>query len=145
MKQFIVLMAILPIMLVFVIQIGHDQKNGEKINRIQSVVYAGKEKAKQEGCFTPQIKSDIKSGIEKSTGIPASEIKVISDGIVKHRYDGPEGRLIHYRVEVPIDDVMAATNFFRISDHENRYKYVIDSYTAGAATAATTTSTRPSP
>ncbi len=130
MKEFIVMMAILPIMLIFMMQIGYEQGNAEKINNIQAVVYAEKEKAKQAGCFTPKIRQDIKKGIEKVTGIPADEVKVISDGIVHRRYDSSDERLIHYRVEVPIKNVMAGSGFFKISDEDNRYTYVIDSYTA---------------
>ena len=41
-----------------------------------------------------------------------------------------EGRLIHYRVSVRLDGVMAGGRFLGISDSENTVTYVIDSSTA---------------
>ena len=71
MKQFIVLMAVLPIMLIFLMQFTADQVNGEKVAFIQSVVYAAKEEAKQEGCFTEELKTRIVKEISEGISIPA--------------------------------------------------------------------------
>ncbi|PWM68649.1 MAG: hypothetical protein DBX38_01535 [Eubacteriales Family XIII. Incertae Sedis bacterium] len=130
MKQFIVLMAVLPIMLIFLMQFTADQVNGEKVAFIQSVVYAAKEEAKQEGCFTEELKTRIVKEISEGISIPAECIEVASDDEVKYRYAKGEGRLIHYRVSVRLDGVMAGGRFLGISDSENTVTYVIDSSTA---------------
>ena len=60
MKQLIVLAAILPLMLIFMAQYTLDQKNSATISILQEQVYTAKEKAKQEGCFTEEIKNELK-------------------------------------------------------------------------------------
>lgn len=130
MKQFIVLMAVLPIMMIFLMQFTTDQVNGEKVAYIQSVVYAAKEDAKQEGCFTEEIRSRIVKEISEGISVPAECIEVISDDEVKYRYAKGDGRLIHYKVSVRLDGVMAGGKFLGISDSENTATYVIDNYTA---------------
>ncbi len=130
MKQFIVLMAVLPIMLIFLLQFTADQVNGEKAAFIQSVVYAAKEDAKQEGYFTEEIKSRIVKEISEGISVPAEYIEVATGDEIKYRYAKGDGRLIHYRVSVKLDGVMAGGRFLGISDNENTVTYVIDSYTA---------------
>jgi hypothetical protein len=130
MKQFIVLMAVLPIMLIFMLQFTLDQKNSLVVARIQDVTYAAKEEAKQEGFFSPEIKERLKKNIGRATGINPERIIVESEDSIKLRYAPGNERLIYYRVEVPIEGVMAGSGLLGISKEENRYIYVIDSYTA---------------
>ncbi len=130
MKQFIVLAAVLPIMLVFVMQFVCDQSTNRKIDAVQSVVYAAKEEAKQAGCFTDDIVSCLKRDAAAAAGVTESEVEVITDGVVKYRYGSGSDRLIYYTVKVPIRGVMAGASMFGIDDGENGYVYVIDSYTA---------------
>lgn len=130
MKQFIVLMAVLPIMLIFLLQFALEQKNNLLIARIQDLTYAAKEEAKQEGYFSADIIERLKTNISKATGILPEEIVVESEDAIKLRYNTGEERLIYYRVEVPIEGVMAGSKFLGISEEENKYRYVIDSYTA---------------
>lgn len=130
MKQFIVLIAVLPIMLLFLLQFTLEQKNSLVIARIQDITYAAKEEAKQEGYFSVEIKDRLKNNISSATGIAKEEIVVSSEDEVKFRYSIGNDRLIFYRVEVPIEEVMAGSKLLGISDKENSYVYVIDSYTA---------------
>lgn len=130
MKQFIVLMAVLPIMLLFLLQFTLEQKNSLVIARVQDFTNAAKEEAKQEGYFTEEIKERLKSKISQATGISAEKIVIESENSAKFRYNIGNDRLIYYRVEVPIEEVMAGSRFLGISQEENSYVYVIDSYTA---------------
>lgn len=130
MKQFIVLIAVLPILLIFMMQSVYDQKNNDAVNQIQALVYAAKENAKQEGCFTKEIKAKLKKDLSEALGVSAEEITIESSEGVKYRYSKGENRLIHYRVEAPVKNVMAGGSFFQITEKENAYRYVIDSYTA---------------
>ena len=128
MKQLIVLMATLPIMIIFIMQMGLDQKNAQTLTAIQSCTYAAKEQAKQAGCFTQEISEDLRHNISKLTDIKEDNIKIEADRDVKYRYS--DDKLIHYKVKVKIDNVMAANNFFGIGDKENSYEFKIESYTA---------------
>ena len=130
MKQFIVLIGILPLVLVFVLQMGLDQRNNKIIDTVQACTYTAKEQAKQEGCFSKELKENLTEEISLRTGIDESKIHVYGDEQIRYRYGEKENRLIRYRVEVEIENVMAANRFMGISDSDNRYVYAIDSYTA---------------
>ncbi len=130
MKQFIVLIAVLPIMLVFLCQFTYDQKTGESIAYIQSVVYGAKEDAKQEGAFSDEIKKRIVKDISSGLDIPENYVTVETDSGEKRRYALGEGRLINYKVSVRLDNVMAGGGLMGIDENKNYTVYVIDSYTA---------------
>lgn len=130
MKQFIVLMGVLPILIIFMLQMGLDQKNSQITSIIQASVYAAKEEAKQEGCFTKEIKEKLKDDITRLTGITPERITIETDDKIKYRYSTGEDRLIHYKVIVSIKELMAANKVYGISDEDNQYSYIIESYTA---------------
>ncbi|QIB69932.1 hypothetical protein Ami103574_11635 [Aminipila butyrica] len=130
MKQFIVMMGVLPILLLFMMQMGLDQKNSQVTSIIQASVYAAKEEAKQQGCFTEAIKDKLKEDIIRLTGIPEEHIDIEAEEKVKYRYASGENRLIHYKVTVQIQELMAAHQIYGISEEDNSYDYIIESYTA---------------
>ena len=128
MKQLIVLMAVLPIMIIFIMQMGLDQKNAQTLTAIQSCTYAAKEQAKQEGCFTEAICSDLRRNISKLTNIKEENIEIEADRNLKFSYS--YDKLIHYKVSVKVGNIMAANSVFGLSDKENSYKFSVESYTA---------------
>lgn len=128
MKQLIVLMAVLPIMIIFIMQMGLDQKNAQTLTAIQSCTYAAKEQAKQEGCFTEAICSDLRRNISKLTNIKEENIEIEADRNLKYRHS--DDKLIHYKVSVKVGNIMAANRVFGLSDKENSYKFSVESYTA---------------
>ena len=139
MKNFIVLAAVLPFLLVFVMQFTLDQKNNANISRFQDCVYAAKEQAKQEGCFTEEICSRLRSRIASQFAIPAGDIRIEATDKVQYRinlYDEQEvpihqrRGMIHYRISVPLHSLVAGNRFFGLSEEENKGLYTIDSYTA---------------
>lgn len=131
MKQFIVLMGVLPIMLVFLFQYALDQKNNDRINRFQEYVYQAKEQAKQEGCFTPNIKNELIAKIEDTFDIREEEMILVLEQVPQYRTaEFDERELIYYKVAVPIEKIMAGNRFFGISDEDNRGMYTIESWTA---------------
>jgi len=125
MKQFIVLTAVLPILMVFVMQTAYDQKNNHAISLIHNMVYVAKEQAKEERSFSWEIQERLRRNISSSLGIPQNEIVIICR---------EEKDLLFYRVEVPIKDVVAGGRLLGITDKDNQYTYVIDSYTKGRRT-----------
>ena len=120
MKQFIVLSAVLPILMVFVMQTTYDQKNSRAISMIHDMVYVAKEQAKEEGSFTWEIQERLRENLSNSLKLHPSEISIICR---------EENDLLFYRVEVPIKNVMAGGRLLGIADKDNQYMYVIDSYT----------------
>ncbi len=138
MKNLIVLAAVLPFLLLFMMQFTLDQKNSENIGRLQNYVYAAKEEAKQEGCFSDKIEEKMKNQIAEDFEISSEEIQVEATKNIQYRMnhieegggDSPLRGMIHYRVSVPIEKVIAGNHFFGIEDKENRGMYVIESYTA---------------
>ena len=138
MKQFLVLAAILPLMLVFFVQFSMDQINSSRIGILSDMVYAAKEEAKQAGCFTPQIKSDLTANIAAALHIDPSNIRIEATDTVKYRIMDADGYgrndwergLIYYKVSVPIGELMAGRRLFGIREQDNVFYYTIESYTA---------------
>lgn len=131
MKQFIVLVGVLPILLIFLLQYTLDQKNNDSIGRFQDYVYTAKEQAKQQGCFTYEIKTDLIDKINKDCGIREEDMVISLDEIPKYRtgmFD--ERELIYYKISVPIEKIMVGNKLFGISDEDNRTMYTIESWTA---------------
>ncbi|MCR4804172.1 MAG: hypothetical protein K5981_00765 [Clostridia bacterium] len=138
MKQFLVLTAILPLMLVFFVQFSMDQINSTRIGLLSDMVYAAKEEAKQEGCFTPAIRKELTDNIVSAFHIARQDVKIEATDTVKYRImdagsygeaDWERG-LIYYKVSVPIGQLMAGRKLFGIRESDNMYYYTIESYTA---------------
>ncbi len=131
MKQMIVLMGVLPILLIFLAQYTLDQKNNDNINRLQECVYQAKEQAKQEGCFTDEIKEALIDKIENYFFISGDEIEIVLEDVPKYRTSAfDERELIYYKVSVPIKKIMAGNRFLGITDEDNSGIYTIESWTA---------------
>lgn len=131
MKQLIVLMAVLPIMALFLMQYSLEQRNSDQIERFCNYVYAAKEQAKQAGCFTNEIKSQLTEQLHKNLGIPKNEIKMDVTEIPKYRtatFDDRE--LIYYKISVPVNKLMVGNKLLGISDVENKGWYTVESNTA---------------
>ncbi|WP_206458960.1 hypothetical protein [Anaerovorax sp. IOR16] len=138
MKNLIVLAAVLPFLLLFMMQFTLDQKNSGNIGRLQSYVYTAKEEAKQKGCFTDEIENRMREKIARDFQINQNEIQVEVTKEVQYRVNQfenegkkiPTRGMIYYRVAVPIEKVIAGNRFFGIKDKENKGEYIIESYTA---------------
>lgn len=138
MKQLIVLSAVLPLMLVFLLQFTLDQKNAYNISQFQELVYTAREQARQEGCFTRDIESRLKKEVAQTFGIPEGEIQMDATRTIQYRVQSAEGfdpngrrrGMIHYRLTVPIGRLMAGHRLFGIRDTENRGSYTVEGYAA---------------
>jgi hypothetical protein len=133
-KQLIVLAAILPLLLVFMAQYALDQKNSLTYNLLQEQVYTAKEQAKQEGCFSESIQEELRQNIGAALGINEDEIQIEATETRQYRinyYDGDRGRgIIHYRVSIPIEKIMAGGRLMGIQPDENITYYTIEGSTA---------------
>ena len=133
MKQFIVLCAILPLLLIFMLQFTLDQTISAKSGIVADMVYAAKEEAKQAGCFTADIQSRLRANLSQALGISADEIEITATEDVRYRLTDTSGDLsrglIYYKVSVPIGDAMAGMGFFGLG-RNNTYVCTVESYAA---------------
>lgn len=135
MKQFLVLLAVLPIMLIIMVEFSLNSLIDVKIDAINDIVYTCKEQARQDGTFK-NVEGYLKSSIAEVTGLKTSDIYLtysgINAGTKTYRIDSMSSAdvesFIHYRVEVPIKE-MKALGLILKSDMK-KHVYVIDSYTA---------------
>lgn len=138
MKQFLVLMAVLPLMLVFFVQFSLDQLNNARINAFSDYVYAAKEEAKQAGYFTEEILERLTGNISRAFDIEASAVLIQVSDTLKYRVvaeDSPawedfERGLIYYKISVPVAEIMAGRRLFGIKEEDNTFYYTIESYAA---------------
>lgn len=127
MKQVIVLAALLPLLLIFVVQFTLQEKNAQMKMGIARDVYAAAEQARQDGCFTAANINQLKQQLALRSGVQESEILIEADKIPKYRVNSySANEKIQYKVSVPIKRAMAGNRFFGIKDEENRGILVIE-------------------
>ena len=133
MKQFIVLAAALPLLLLFMVQFAADQQYSLAVAAVDDAVYAAKEMAKQEGCFTEKITQWLKEEIaSKIRGVEPSDIIIGSATDTSPVYrmgSDPEGDgLIHYQVSVPMRGFSAGSRLLGLRETARTRYYVTDTY-----------------
>lgn len=127
MKQVIVLAAILPLLLIFIVQFTLQEKNAQMKMGVASEVYTASEQARQDGYFTTETISRLRQQLALKAGVQESDILIDADEVPKYRVNSYiENERIHYRIEVPMERIMAGNRFFGISDEDNRGVYVIE-------------------
>lgn len=134
MKQLIVLAAVLPIMMIFLVQFGLDQRNNLVMSILQQEVYTAKEEAKQEGYFSEDIVNRLKDSLSAKLGISQEDVLVVASDIIKYRVNyfdpGKERGLIYYSVSVPVGKLMAGGNLLGIKAEDNKTVYTVEGMTA---------------
>jgi hypothetical protein len=94
---------------------------------VREYVYAAKEDAKHDGCFTTANVNELKHKIATRMNLDEDEVLITADSVPKYRVNEfNENELIHYRVEVPVKQVIAGNRLFNISDAENKKNIVIE-------------------
>lgn len=134
MKQFLVLLAILPITLIVMVEFSLNSMIDAKIDAINDTVYRYKEQAKQDGTFANVI-GDMKGDLQNIVG---TEEEILTDDTYvdtpKYRVTSVdegtdlEEAFIHYRIEVPIQEMKSLSGLIKAKNM--KHYYVIDSYTA---------------
>ncbi|MDR0519880.1 MAG: hypothetical protein LBG82_07545 [Clostridiales Family XIII bacterium] len=121
MKQFIVLLAILPLTLGLIMQMGLAQSNFSRIAAAESIVRGNAAPAAADaGGFTSDILAAMVLRLESACGIPPSDVAIDADS--KAGADGT----ISYRVSVPIRRLVAAPGIFGIDPKDNSAVYTIE-------------------
>lgn len=125
MKQFIVLMAVLPIILLFMAQFTLDQINDSKLSLAEDIIYAAKEEAKQQGGFdVPALRKQLAEALGADESL--IEITASPKGSVPRKWADNSRGIIEYRVKIPVGNVMAGNAFLGLDD-DSIYGFVIES------------------
>ena len=121
MKQFIVLIATLPIILGLLMQIGLAQQNFIKLMRVEQIVGDYRAVAAQSGGFSYSMGSDMRHELSAASGVAESSIVMYLD---PQKDSG--GGSISYRIEIPGFKLVAANRLFGIKDSDNNSAYIIE-------------------
>ena len=112
MKQFIVLAAVLPILLVFVVQATIDAERVMKMNAAEDAVRAFCVEASYYGGGGPAEAEALRSGLARILCRDASEIYVNVTQTDKAH--------IEWNVSFPVGEIMAGARLMGLTDAENR-------------------------
>ena len=130
MKDFIVLMGILPLLLVFIFQFACDYRGFEEVQAVEHIVYEAREKARQEGGFGDGTVAEIRRDIAEHLGVSQDEVQVqvsAKAGTVG-RFD--DERLIRYQIRVEVPGAMAGGGLFGIKPEDNKKLITFDGFVA---------------
>ena len=138
MKQFLVLLAVLPLMLIFLLQFSIDRMNHARTGLLSDCVYIAKEQARAKGCFTREISEELKGRISEVLEIDSDSVLIEATGEPQYRVqgngyagDGVASRgLIYYKVSVPMGQIMAAPRLFGIREEDNQLLFTLEGWTA---------------
>lgn len=130
MKQLIVACAVLPLLVVLIMQLGHSQVNMSKYSRVERTLEMTEAAVKQEGYFSEDIKSDLIKSLSEIMKIPEKSISLEATDVneIKYRSNNYEDSLMHYIVKFNHSGVMAGNKYFGISNEKNTNQIVIDRY-----------------
>jgi hypothetical protein len=120
MKQFIVLLAVLPLMLGLLMQIGLAQGNFALTVRAESIVRDAREAAADAGGFTDALRAETAARLARAAGVSPGDIAFAADGAPN------EDGVLRYRVEIPVRRIIAAPALFDVKESENSGVYVIE-------------------
>ena len=127
MKQIIVLTACLPILLILLLQIAQITENYSYDRTVHRFTYQAAEAARIEGCFTDANISDLKHKISQKTGVAEDMITITATQNIKYRRNAYDpNALLEYKVEVPVEKIMAGAGFFGISKEQNTGCIIIE-------------------
>lgn len=124
MKNLITSMACIMILLAFVLQFTQNQVIHNRITAVDQAANNFKEVVKQQGCIKEENEKRLKEEIAKILSCNAGEVKVTGDRKAVFR-----GEIIHYRVEVPIKNIINQPGFWGLNKGKNRIGYRVDRYT----------------
>ena len=127
MKQFIVLLAVFPLMMVFLLQFTAQQNTDYRIRVINETVDTACEEARTTGCFTEDSISSLKARLAEVTGCSADQVKIQASTETKYRTGvNDEREMISFRISLPVGALSAVPGIFGISEEDNSMIYVLE-------------------
>jgi len=127
MKQFIVLTAVFPLLMVFLLQFSAQQNTDIRIQMINEAVSNACEEARTEGRFSDANVSGLRNKLADIAHCASESIRIEVPAETRYRtgqYDQRE--MIDYHIAVPVNGFMAIPGFFGVSEEENCMIYEIE-------------------
>jgi ABC-type tungstate transport system substrate-binding protein len=123
-KQFIVLAAVLPILLAFVMQFTLIQVHHSRLIRAEEAIHSARIEAGISGGFTTETRAALAAKLAAIYGVAPAEI-----GMSLDMEDGQPRHVIAYKITLPVSQIIAANRLFGISDSDNSGYYTIEGET----------------
>ena len=135
MKNFIVLAAALPLLLIFMMQFGTEMKVADIKNDTMEIVYEHAERARLDGGFLA-VKNDLKAALSVRMNVDLDDVYItnysgtftaaemelgevfmyLDDGPLYKGYSHVPSEFVRYKVFIKIHDVVSGSRFFGIED-----------------------------
>lgn len=131
MKDFLVLLACLPIAIALTLQISLNSVNQHDAVRVSKIVNAYAEEARFNGYFKDADIDEMKEEIAQALECETDDVLVscTEKGDAKYKATTYSNNAkIEYRVEAPIKTVIAAGSLYGITDSENKGKIIKEGY-----------------
>jgi hypothetical protein len=119
-KQFIVMLAALPLMLGLLMQIGLSQGNFALTLRAESIARDFREEAADAGGFSHAMRAEAAVRLADAAGVQPGDISVEADS--SPDADGA----LRYRIGVPVRKLTATPLLFGVNPKDNSGVYVIE-------------------
>jgi hypothetical protein len=123
-KQFIVLAAVIPVMLAFVMQFTLIQVHHSRAIRMEEAVHSARMEAGIGGGFTVETQSALAAKLALIYDVEPEEIVMSMD-----MAGGEPRRVIAYKISVPVSKIIAANRLFGISDYDNSGYHTVEGET----------------
>lgn len=129
MKQFMVMMILMPILLFFPSQQVADDLNHKKVIAINNIVNKHAQKARVEGYFTTDNLTSMKLELKNALYISEGEVTFTgtrSPVIRTSNFSGFETmQMIDYKVSVPIKKIIAMGGYWNLPDDQNQRVFTV--------------------
>ena len=127
MKQFIVFLAIFPLMMAFMVQFTLQQNLDYRLELINEAVYDAKETAKIKGYFSDDEVESLRNVLSEIAGCAEQDVKIeVSEDIKYRKGEYDEREMIYYRISLPAGRIMAFSFFTGVDEDENTAVYTLE-------------------
>lgn len=131
MKDFLVLLACLPIAVALTLQISLNSLNQHDAVKVSKIVNTYAEEARFDGCFKDDAIEQMKNDIANTLSCDPDDILVECTKSSNIKYKATtysNNAKIEYHVEAPIKKVIAGGSLYGISDSDNKGKIIKKGY-----------------
>jgi hypothetical protein len=123
MKNYIAVLPILLLLLVFVLQSALEEVNDQRSSKFDILVFKAIQNARTDGYFKPsninQLRTDLKNTFPDLTD---GDIQINVTTSIKYRQNVfDERESINYDIAIPVRKAFIAGSLFGISDSQNNY------------------------
>ena len=113
----------------FMLQWVSNEQAHFKRSTVINVTAQHAQQARQEGYFTPEIIESMKKEIAEKLKVDESDVIVVeSDTTTTPKFRTEtfnEYEQIHYKVQIPIKNVVAMAGLFGINEADNQYMFTV--------------------